>query len=423
MFSTLSHGAAMDFHAHTVVPPLRDDIDIIPFSDNGDSLLALYDRAGYAPEYITLFTAVLPIVEMADGQRSVQDIVREIEAQTAEVLSVGALIELFAGLETAGFLQSERFYEHKVRKDREFLAQTVRPPACAGLSYADNAQELTAFLDKLMQTSSSNCNAEGSAAAVVVPHIDLRVGAESYVPAYRALQQSDAELFVIFGTSHYGWQDLFITTEKHFQTPLGIVQTDIECVRSLREHLPFALHGNDIAHKDEHSIEFQLLFLQHLFRHRTFTVLPILVTSFQPFIDAGITPAQHKRFRGFIDALRHTVEASGKKTAFIASADMAHVGRKFGDEFSAETVLETLAHEDANVLHQAVAADADGFFHCIARANDCRRICGLPPVYSMLEAVRPQRGTLLDYQQWHERETESAVTYASLAYYGHRQGV
>lgn len=409
----------MEFRAHTLVPPLRDDIDIIPFSDNGESLLVLHDRAGYAPEYITLFEAVLPIIEMADGQRTVQDIIQEIEKQTEELLSARAIVELFAALETANFLQSERFYEHKARKDREFLAQSVRPPVCAGSSYTDNAEELTAFLDTLMQAS-DGYSAEESATAIVVPHIDLRVGAESYAPAYRALQHSDAELFVIFGTSHYGWQDLFITTEKHFQTPLGVVQTDVECVRRLHTCLPFVPHGNDMAHKDEHSIEFQLLFLQHVFSHRPFTVLPILVTSFQPFIDSAITPAQHERFRGFIDTLRHVVETSGKKTAFIASADMAHVGRKFGDEFSAETILETLAHEDTAVLHRAVAADADGFFRCIARANDRRRICGLPPVYSMLETVRPQRGALLDYQQWHEQETESAVTYASLAYYGQR---
>lgn len=409
--------SSMKFHTHTIVPPLRDDISIVPFSDNGDALVVLYDRAGYAPEYLTLFAAVLPIVEMADGKSSIHDILGEIGEQTGEHLSETVLVELFTTLETACFLQSERFHESKARKDEEFLAQPVRSAACAGSSYAENANELTVFLDELMN-SSHHSVAEECATAIVVPHIDLRVGAQSYVPAYRALQQSDADLFVIFGTSHYGWQDVFITTEKHFQTPLGIVQTDTELLGKLREHVPFELCRNDVAHRDEHSIEFQLLFLQHVFRNRDFTVLPILVTSFQPFIDAGITPIQHERFRGFITSLQHVVQTSGRKVAFIASADMAHVGRKFGDDFPAETITETLAHEDAAVLHKATAADADGFFTHIANTNDCRRICGLPPVYSMLQTVQPERGTLLDYQQWHEQETESAVTYASLAYYG-----
>lgn len=410
----------MEFHAQTIVPPLRDDIDCIPFSDNGDSLIVLCDRAGYAPEYMALLAAVMPIVEMADGKRAIQDIASEIEIQTGEAVAEREIAELFAALETANFLQSEQFRAHKARKDCEFFAKPVRAAACAGASYADDTAELRAYLHSLMPLSSSSPIEQECATAVVVPHIDLRVGAKSYVPAYRALQHSDAEVFVIFGTSHYGWQDVFIPTEKHFQTPLGVVQTDTDIISTLRAHVPFELCRNDIAHKDEHSIEFQLLFLQHLFHHRPFTVVPILVTSFQPFITAGIPPAQHERFRGFIDALRFALTASGKKAAFIASADMAHVGRKFGDDFAATTILETLVHEDAAILHKATAADADSFFTHIASTNDNRRICGLPPVYSMLQAVQPERGVLLDYQQWHERETESAVTYASLAYYGQK---
>src|SRR5690606_6098593 len=141
----------------------------------------------------------------------------------------------------------------KEQKDREFLLNPVREPACAGSSYVDNAAELTVFLDRVM-CSAADRAVEENARAIVAPHIDLRVGAETYAPAYSALRNTDADLFVIFGTSHYGWQDLFLMTEKHFRTPLGLVQTDVALVQDIRSRLPFDLQSDDLAHRDEHSI-------------------------------------------------------------------------------------------------------------------------------------------------------------------------
>ncbi len=398
------------------VPPLRNDIDIVPFTEHGEELVVLYDRRGYAAEPMMLYASVWPIAELADGEKTAQDIAGVVAASSGEVVTAAQIAEFFASIDRAGYLESDTYRIARAHRDNEFLNSTVREAACAGTSYAEDAEELQRFLDGIMQSAAPH-EVEGNAVAVVVPHIDLRVGAECYAPAYRALQNTDADLFVVIGTSHYGWQDLFILTEKDFRTPLGLVKTDTDLVRALRAALPFELQPDELAHRDEHSIEFQLLFLQHLLADRPFTVLPVLVTSFQPFIDHDILPAEADRFREFIAALRSIVEASGRKAVFIASADMAHVGRKFGDDFPAEAILPALAAEDADILRHMASVDTAGFFNGIAAVSDHRRICGLPPVYSMLEAVKPLRGSVLDYRQWSERETESAVTFASLAFY------
>ncbi len=401
---------------NSAMPPLRSDIDIVPFTENGEELVVLHDRRGYAAEPMLLYASVLPVAELANGQRTAQQIAEIVGSSSGQKIEADQIAEFFASIDRAGYLESESFRSKRTQRDNEFLNSTVREAACAGTSYTGNAAELRRFLDEVMQ-SATHRTVEGNASAVVVPHIDLRVGAECYAPAYRALQTTDADLFVVIGTSHYGWKDLFILTEKDFRTPLGVVKTDVELVRALQAALPFELQPDELAHRDEHSIEFQLLFLQHLFADRQFTVLPVLVTSFQPFIDRDILPAEADRFREFIAALRSVVQASGRRAVFIASADMAHIGRKFGDDVPAETLLPALETEDADILHSITSVDTAGFFHGIAAVDDRRRICGLPPVYTMLEAARPARGTLLDYRQWNERETESAVTFASLAFY------
>ena len=49
--------------------------------------------------------------------------------------------------------------------------------------------------------------------------------------------------------------------------------------------------------------------------------------------------------------------------------------------------------------------------------RDERRICGLPPTYTVLEAVRPSRGKVLHYDQYvHPRGYES-VSFASVGFY------
>lgn len=255
------------------------------------------------------------------------------------------------------------------------------------------------------------------ASAIIAPHIDFRVGLSCYAPAYYALQDSQAEVFIVIATSHYGWQDLFIPTFQHFSTPLGTVKTDVELLNSIYHRCPYSLTRDDAAHRDEHSIEFEVVWLQHIFGHRPFTIVPILVTSFYPFIQQCVSPAQTAKFHQFIEALREAIAESGKRVAWVVSGDMAHVGRKFDDNEDAAQMIQRVHQEDMELLRAMENADAEAYYQRIAEHNDSYKICGLPPVYSMFCAAQPTRGVVLDYQQWHEHSTRSAVTYSSVAYY------
>jgi MEMO1 family protein len=296
----------------------------------------------------------------------------------------------------------------------------IRQPQFAGISYPNNPQKLSDLLDSVIQTphhlTLSAAPVQQGAKAIIAPHIDFRVGLSVYGPAYYALQNSDADVFVIFATSHYGWGDLFIPTLQHFSTPLGTLQTDHGLLHKLQKKLP-NLTNDDSAHREEHSIEFETVFLQHLFGHRAFTILPILVTSFYPFIQRSQIPAETDVFTRFCDTLREVLLNSGKKVAFVASADMAHIGRKFDDPYDAAPLLPAMRNEDMQLLSALEKSDTSEYFRRIAEVDDRYKICGLPPIYSMLETVRCSGGTMLAYEQWNETATRSAVTYSSLAYY------
>ena len=61
------------------------------------------------------------------------------------------------------------------------------------------------------------------------------------------------------------------------------------------------------------------------------------------------------------------------------------------------------------------AGDPAGFFATIAREGDQRKICGLSPMYTQLELLRDRPARLLMHDIAMEPQTESAVSFASIA--------
>lgn len=249
---------------------------------------------------------------------------------------------------------------------------------------------------------------------IIAPHIDFRVGLSSYTPVYAALSCSEIERVIILATSHYAADPLFIPTMMHFSTPLGTLCSDTEFLAELYRRLQFPVMTYDWAHNEEHSIEFEALWLQHVFQGRDITIVPILVASFWRYILQGIRPSEDDYFMEFITTLRELANETEKKTAWIVSGDLAHVGRRFDDPFDAASVLSAVQLEDAALLQCITRGDAEGFYECIAGSKDRRKICGLAPVYSMLQAVQPKAGTVADYQIWHDEVAGSAVSFAGV---------
>ena len=73
--------------------------------------------------------------------------------------------------------------------------------------------------------------------------------------------------------------DAFGLTRKPYLTPLGETGVDLRLVDELIERGGPAVRAEDYCHSVEHSIEFQVVFLQHLFGPGV-RVVPILCGAF-----------------------------------------------------------------------------------------------------------------------------------------------
>jgi AmmeMemoRadiSam system protein B len=147
-------------------------------------------------------------------------------------------------------------------------------------------------------------------------------------------------------------------------------------------------------------------------------IVPILSGSFHEAIEKGISPMEFKPVRQFIEALKESMSSLGERVCYIASADLSHIGHQFGDrEGIREYDLRILGEEDQEMLGYVVRMDGEGFFSSILKERDRRRICGFPAIYAMLKVLEAKEGRLLKYGQAFTPETQSVVSFASLAFY------
>ncbi|HSR58952.1 MAG TPA: AmmeMemoRadiSam system protein B [Candidatus Binataceae bacterium] len=399
-------------------------VEAFPLEQNGDTYICLRDPTGLAPDPILLGMGAYFIITLFDGTNDLRDIQGAFLKRFGEMLPLDKLEGLIASLDQAYFLESARFAERVRAVREEFDASPERPASHAGLCYAKEPAALRKEIEGFFAPPegpglSEPSRRDGRLAGLIAPHIDPRRGAAAYAHAYGELRAHEPpELVVILGTSHYGaGPELFSATRKDYATPFGAVKTDREFIQRLAERYRGGdLFADELLHRNEHSIEFQALFLRWALGDRDFTVVPILVSSFHEMIRRGTIPAESPRVGSFIDALAAMLETERRSVLIVAGVDFAHIGRKFGDDFVAdEGVARRVQREDLGLIEFIRRGDARGFFADILKDRDARRICGLAPMYTQLELLRGRSGRLLKYGIAMEPDTGSAVSFASLA--------
>ncbi|MBI4590043.1 MAG: AmmeMemoRadiSam system protein B [Candidatus Rokubacteria bacterium] len=402
-------------------PKLRA-LEAFPVEANGTKGVALRDPAGFTESVLVLQPPLLEIVSLFDGEHTLLDIQEVFMRRHGELLFRERLEEILTALDQHGFLDSPSFAQRREAIEASFRTSPTRPAAHAGSAYAGEPDALR------RQIESCFIHAEGPGRpgsvepgarpeGIIAPHIDFHRGGPVYAWAYRELaERSDADLFVIFGTCHAGMSDPFALTLKDYETPFGAAPVDREFCEALGRRVAHDLLASELAHRAEHSIEFQAVFLRYVFGgRREFTVVPLLASFLHENLLAGSDPEADRRIPRFFDALRDTVAASTRRVCLIAGVDLAHVGPRFGDpEPVGAARLARVEREDRAMLEAVAAVDAGAFYDSVAKDSDSRRICGLSPIYTLLRSLPPAHGRLLRYAQW--PDPQGVVSFASLVF-------
>ncbi len=365
----------------------------------------------------------LAVVRLFDGRTSLPEIQARAGRETGRPISMAELEALVAELDREMVLDGPTFAAFH----EAYRLEPVRPPAHAGRSYSGSERALRVQLGQIFAHGQGAGLPNGQRATnpserlrgILGPHIDFHRGGPVYTWSYRELiERSDADTFVILGVAHQPCRHRFALTRKDFETPLGLAPTDRAYVDRIAEIAGTHLFDDELAHRPEHSIEFQVVFLQYLLgARRPFSIVPILVGSFCDLMHEGVDPIDAPEVAQFIEALRAAESASGRKVAYIGGIDLCHVGPEFGDpELLDRAILDAVRAFDAAMLIRAEAVDPAGWFGTAARVGNRWRVCGLAATYTMLHAIGPTQGRLLRYDQAVNPERTCCVSFASLVF-------
>ncbi|HET9962868.1 MAG TPA: AmmeMemoRadiSam system protein B [Nitrospiraceae bacterium] len=401
--------------------PLLRNLQFSPLKEGEDQYIVLWDPSGLSLEKLVIPMSYFFIVQHFDGEHTIQDIGAMYLKRFGEFLMPNKVEQLVADLDAKLFLEGARTDEAKRQALAAYREAPCRPAAFAGRSYEADSGKLRAqvkafFTSKEGPEIKPSTHAGQPIKALVAPTYELKQAGPIYAWAYKELEEADQpELYVILGTAYSGLEQPVAVTDKDFETPLGIVRVESRVTDHLRDRLP-ALFAEELAHRNEHAIEFQLPFLQQTVgRNKSFTIVPIL-TSFSAM--SLHDPAVRNDVEHFLQALKEALVASGKSYCVVAGAELAHIGMRYGDsapptDFSFHRCMQT----DLEMLKHVENRDPEEFAKFIQNEKDQRRISGFSPIYSLLRLIQATSGEVLRYDRGITDQYNSTVTYASIAFF------
>ena len=397
--------------------PKARPLELHPVEVEGRSLFLVRDPLEIMEGQALVPPEVALLLQFMDGTRTPVELGLRFALETGRTIPASTLERLLEDLDKGLFLEGERFEKAFGRIVEEFLASPVRPPALAGRSYPADREELARTLEEVLRLGPGDLPPrEAVPAGLVAPHIDLDRGKKTYALAYRHLQAAPpAETFVLFGTSHSGGTAPLIPTRKDFETPLGRVPVDQEFLDPLYPALGEAGLKEEFLHRNEHSLEFQVLFLQALFPDHPFRIVPLL-TGALPQGKEG-TPGGLKEVEDPLSVLLEEARKRSGRITFVAGADLAHMGPRFGGPKPLEKKeLEDLEGKDRATLETVSKGDAEAFYRDVAGDGNARNICGLSPIYFLLRCMEGLEGEILGYEQAAEEDGSQVVSFGALIF-------
>lgn len=370
-------------------PALRH-IDAVPIQHEGSRLICISDTSGFVEEQLLLSPPAFFVAANLDGKNDHEAIQRLFRQQFAgSSVGVDQIQGIVDYLDEHGFLASARFEAIRNQCIADFQALPERPAYCAGRVYPENPDELRAYCDAMLGELPTTAGQESTPAlrCLITPHIDFDRGAPGYAAAYGEMRKaSPPGTVIIFGVAHAGASVPFVLTRKAFQTPFGALETDQEVLDQLEAACDWEPYADELVHRTEHSVEFQAVMLAHLYGPQV-KIVPVLCASLCG--ETGLeSPAQVPGVQRFLDACARVVRDSGKKISVIAGADLAHVGKRFGDDFEiSDEIICAIEQRDREDLACVASCDPDAFYESVMQDDNDRRVCGLFCIYAALKAV------------------------------------
>lgn len=404
-----------DHSPPTIERPAFRQLEVHRVEHEGRAGIVLHDPVGIAGEQVFVPETLLLVVALFDGQRTIPEIEEEVRKTSGETLPGGFVAGLVRQLDERLVLHSERFLRALDQTMTGFLRGATRPARHAGsLGYPAERVAAREALAAMVRRQPPDERLREPPRGLVAPHIDLGRGREGYVTAYSYLAECQpADLYVVFGTGHQGPGAPVTGLTMDWETPVGTLQTDRDLVASIHAAIGPPHRVDQFLHRDEHSLEFQMLFLSHVLDgHAEHARVAGFLCGHLPWTGQDILEETY--VQRLLDAFRSACD--GRRVCFIGGADLAHLGPFFGDPAAVDGArLETLAQVESAKLAHLVRGDVGAFHRSVEHDGNPDRICGTTPMV-LTAALAGSEGQLLHYDQAAAPDGSQVVSFCSMVF-------
>lgn len=387
------------------IHPWRKELKITKLSEGNDEFIVISDPMGIAAQAIQMPAALWESLQFLN----VEDINEKIESgEFTFEIDMEQLRTVIYNLDIMGFLDSPRT-RVLGQEVSEYLKSPTRPAICSETVYPSDKAILAKKIEQILQLSKYNTESSNKPKCILAPHLDYNTGLATlkvYAEAFKPLIGHNYSRVIMIGTSHYADSNMLMLCDKNYKTPLGTAKLDKDTTQRLSNHVLASI--DNLAHKNEHSLELHLPFLQRILGEE----------PQYTFVLTGIIDENKQYKNEDLDSLLALLSSfNDENTLYIFSGDLTHIGKKFGDERTSEELKE----ENVNFLKQTVHLlshqNADAFFEWVYPQNSKFKVCGLSPFYMALKLQ--EYFDLLNatpFVTWEEHETESSVSIVSMVY-------
>jgi len=184
----------------------------------------------------------------------------------------------------------------------------VRPPVVNGMFYPRDPSTLRSEVSRMLR-SVEHATLKGKVRGLVSPHAGYMYSGPTAAQGYAQLQGESYDIVVIISPSHQEFFDgVSVYSGDAYRTPLGEVPVHAQ-LREMLAQQSTCVEISERGHGQEHAIEVQLPFLQHVISG--FSVLPIVIGN----QDRALC---YELGKGLASVLR------GREYLLVASTDLSH---------------------------------------------------------------------------------------------------
>ncbi len=240
------------------------------------------------------------------------------------------------------------------------MVNRIRKAAVAGTFYPAEKETLDQKIAIYLENSRP-VEIVSQVFGLIVPHAGYIYSGGVAARAYRQIVDRDFDVVVVISPSHrIYFEEVSVYDGDGYETPLGTLAVDKEKAQRLAAMSPNIILS-DLGHEiDEHALEVQLPFLQHILYD--FKLLPIVMGN----QDAANVEA-------LADALTELLKDCN--ALIVASSDLSHF-----HNYDKATLLDKVVVEDINQFDDIKLAED--------LANNACEMCGGGPVLATMKACR-----------------------------------